>query len=214
MNIALIGPSGAGKGTQIDRLISRFGLVHFCPGNLFREHIKKRTALGILSQKYISRAQLVPDDVVDAMVEEWLWLTDPNQGVVFDGFPRTADQAIFLEKVFKEVGRELDAVILMNASVELVLKRLTGRRLCTVCHEQFHDTTAPFRTCPYDKCKGEHLHQRDEDKPESIIARHKAFEADLKLLIERYQGSRKFIQIDATGDADQIHEGIVAMLTL
>jgi adenylate kinase len=212
MNVVLIGPSGAGKGTQIDQLVTDFGLVHFCPGNLFREHIKKRTALGLIAQKYIGRGKLVPDEVVEAMLEEWLWLTDPGQDIVFDGFPRTVEQAVFLDQVFKEVGRHLGAVVFLKAADELVVQRLTNRRVCSLCNEQFNLVLAPFETCPYQKCHGEHLTHREEDKIETVAARLGEFRSSIQPILNYYKDSGKLIIVDAEAKPEVVHTVIVESL--
>lgn len=212
MNLVLIGPSGAGKGTQIDKLITSFGLVHFCPGNLFREHIKKHTALGLIAQKYIGRGELVPDEVVEAMLEEWLWLTDPGQDIIFDGFPRTANQAVFLDKLFKEVGRRVDGVIYLEASEEVVIGRLMGRRVCGLCHDHYHEVSEPFTACPYNKCQGEHLHALEGEKPEVIAARLKVFHGTIKPLVQYYEANAKLITINAEHDIGQVHSAILSAL--
>lgn len=212
MNLVLIGPTGAGKGTQIDRLMTDFGLVHFCPGNLFREHAKKRTALGLIAQKYIGRGKLVPDEVVEAMLEEWLWLTDPGQDVVFDGFPRTVEQATFLDQAFKEVGRTLHSAIYLEASDDAVLKRLTGRRVCGLCNEQFHESTNPFSTCPYGKCKGEHLFQLETDKMESLASRLAEFRGAIDPVLKFYRGTSRLVTVSAEAPVDEVHQKIIEAL--
>src|SRR6266850_714950 len=102
MNLSIIGTKGAGKGTQIARLVDNFNLVYFSPGTMFRDAAKKKSPLGVIAERVMSRGELVPDDMVNGMVEEWLWTTSPTQSIVFDGFPRTLQQAEFLEQVFKD----------------------------------------------------------------------------------------------------------------
>src|SRR5688572_31342899 len=130
MNITLIGPSGVGKGTYAGKLVSIFNLRQVVTGQLFRENLENRTAVGLLAKRYIKREQLIPDEIVDALVEELLWRMPAEQNILFDGFPRTVYQAKFLDELFAELGRELDAAIYINVSDEEIMRRLSGRILC------------------------------------------------------------------------------------
>ena len=142
MTIALIGPSGAGKGTQAVRVVARFDWLHLSTGDLFREALDKKTALGLLGQKYMSRGELVPDEVVDAMIEEWLMNVRPEKEILFDGFPRTRYQAQFLDELLKKTGRNLDAAIYLKASDNEILNRLPDFRTLP------SSTWATFRVWP------------------------------------------------------------------
>ena len=126
MNIALLGPSGAGKGSHAAKLATRFDLLHVVSGELFRANLEKRTAVGLLARRYMAQGELVPDEVTDAMMEEWLWQIAPQQGVLFDGFPRTVAQAQFLDDLFPTMGRKLEAAIYLNVSDTEILRRLGG----------------------------------------------------------------------------------------
>lgn len=209
MNIALIGPSGAGKGTQIKRLITGFGMHHFSPGNIFREAVKNRTPMGLAAKKYFETGDLVPDDIVNGMLEEWLWATHPKSSIVFDGYPRTTLQAIFLDEMLEELDRKLDAVIHLEASDSVLVPRLSGRRLCRVCPSQFHLETAPFEKCPYKRCNGEYLYLQIEDKPQVVVPRLAVFQRGIKPLLNHYAQANKLITINAEQDVATVHQEII-----
>lgn len=209
MNIALIGPSGVGKGTHADKLVAKFDLIHVSTGNLFRENLANQTALGLLARKYMAQGELVPDEVVDAMIEEWLRKTDPEKGILFDGFPSTRYQAEFLNELFEKMGRNLDAVFYLKASDEEIVKRLSGRVICHECQAPFHEVNKPFKSCPYDKCQGEHLYRRDDDNPKVTRARLRIFHRRAGSLVYYYQRAGKLIIIDGEGEIDQVHNAIV-----
>jgi adenylate kinase len=212
MNIALIGPSLAGKGTQADKLIPEFDLLHIAAGDIFRESLENQTALGVLAQKYMDQGELVPDDVVEAMVEEFVRKADPKKGILFDGFPRTMYQAKFLDDLLKEAGRELDAIIYLKVSKDEVIKRLPGRVICRKCQSPFHKVDNPFQLCAYNACQGEHLYQRDDDNPETIRARLRVFHREAATLIDYYQQSGKLIIVDGERNIEQVHGEIMAAL--
>src|ERR1039457_1173767 len=130
MNIAVIGPSGVGKGTHGVSLAARFRLRHVSTGDLFRHHLNTQTALGLLARRYIAHGDLVPDEFVDAMIEEWSESLRPDDGALLDGFPRTAYQAQFLDALLESHGRPLDAVVYLPAPDEKIVRRLSGRLIC------------------------------------------------------------------------------------
>ena len=143
MNLALIGPSGVGKGTHAANLCARFDLHHIATGELFREHLNSRTALGLLARRYMEQGELVPDEVVDAMIEEWCEQHPPWQGILFDGFPRTVEQARFLDHLLQRFNLPLDAVIYLRASDAEITRRLSGRLICSQCNAPWHHTLHP-----------------------------------------------------------------------
>ena len=212
MNIALLGPYGAGKGTQAVRLVARFGLLNISLGDLFREHLKSQTGLGLLIQKYLDQGALVPDAVADATLEEWLHVTDPYKSVLFDGFPQTIRQAKFLEKLFDETRRSLDSVVYLKVADDEVVKRLSERWVCQTCHSAFHQTLNPFKTCPYGQCSGDRLLQRDEDRPENVRNRLKVFHEETEPLVDFYGEAEKLVVIDADRPIDMVFSGIVQMV--
>jgi adenylate kinase len=216
MNIALIGPPGAGKGTQAEKLAIRFGFQPISTGDLFRDHLKNKTELGDMIQKYWDRGELVPDSIADATIEEWINASEPQESILLDGFPRTLRQAKFLEKLFLDTGRRLDAVFYLRTSEEELMKRLSERLVCRECHTTFHKRFNPFVKCLLEKCNGEHLSLREDDKPEQAQTRLKIFQEQLEPLLRFYAETDKVVTVDGERTIDQVYElisqGITARL--
>ena len=212
MNLALIGPSGAGKGTQAAQLVARFSLLCISTGDLFRDHLKNKTELGALIQDYLDKGELVPDRVADATLEEWLRVSDPGRGILFDGYPRTVRQAKFLERLMFGLELPLTAVVHLSISDEEVIHRLSERQGCRVCQAPFHKTSHPFQSCPYNQCQGEHLVQRGEDDPERILTRLRVFHQETEPLISHYHEMEKLVEVDAARDVAHVTQSILQSL--
>ncbi len=204
MNIALIGPSGAGKGTHTAQLCARFNLLHLCTGDLFREHLDRQTALGIIARKYMAQGEMVPDEVVDAMIEERVRQTAPVQGILFDGFPRTVYQAKFVDDLFTSLGRKFDGVVYLDVSDEEILNRIAGREVCAECRASFRRIYHPFTSCPEHKCKGEHLTRRADDTPQIARARLRVFHRVTGPLLDYYQHTQRVVIVNGECDVTQV----------
>ncbi|HSH95294.1 MAG TPA: nucleoside monophosphate kinase, partial [Roseimicrobium sp.] len=210
MNIALIGPTGAGKGTQCTALTSAFGLRHLSTGDLFRQNVADRTALGLLARRYIDSGELVPDEVVEAMVEEQVRKCAPSQGFLFDGYPRTVGQARFIDELLESVGRKLDAVIYLDLSDEAVLARLGGRRICSQCNQPYHLVhRPPAQPERCDVCGGK-LESVAQDRSDLALSRIRAFRRAIGPVLEYYNASGRLRQIDAAGNVGRVRELIDA----
>ena len=210
MNLVLIGAPGAGKGTQAEKIATKFGLRHIATGDLFRENLKNETELGILAKTYMNRGVLVPDDVTEAMVRERLARPDTANGVVFDGFPRTPAQAEALNDILAGLNRHLDGVLYIKVSDEEIVSRLSGRLICRECQTPFHKIYNPFKSCPFDKCHGEYLYQRDDDKEETIRARLETFHQQTAPLIDYYREAGLLAAIDGKGELGEVSARVLS----
>ena len=208
----MIGPSGAGKGTQAAQLVAHFSLLCISTGDLFRDHLKNKTELGALIQDHLDKGELVPDRVADATLEEWLRVADPGRGILFDGYPRTLRQATFLEKLLFSLDRNMTAVVNLRVSDEVVIQRLSDRQVCRVCQAPFHKTSNSFKTCPYHQCNGEHLIQRVEDDTEKVLTRLRVFHQETEPLINHYHEMEKLVEVDATRDIPHVTQSILQSL--
>ncbi|GAB4426154.1 MAG: hypothetical protein Fur0044_24200 [Anaerolineae bacterium] len=205
MNLVFIGPSGAGKGTQAEKIAAKFGMQHIATGDLFREDLENQTALGLLAQKYMNQGELVPDEVADAMVEACLRRVKPTQGVILDGFPRTVYQAQALDELLTNMDRTLDAAIYINVSDRQILtERILGRLTCRSCQRPFHERYNPFSNCPIQRCAGEHLYRREDDTSEHTQTRLKNFHRQIASVVEHYHRTGKLIIIDGQGAIEQV----------
>ncbi|MBM3838191.1 MAG: nucleoside monophosphate kinase [Verrucomicrobia bacterium] len=213
MNLSIVGAKGAGKGTQAGRLASDFNLVSFSTGDAFRHGMKLRTPLGLVADKYVQRGELVPDDIVNGLVEEWIWTTTPGKGIIFDGFPRTTFQAAFLEEIFREMGRKFDAVIYLDVSDEVVVQRLSGRRVCKLCREEFHTVYSPFKNCPKQKCAGQWLRHLDEDHPGVISTLVKVFQRGIEPLLQHFEQTGRLITVNGGKSIEEVYAAIVSAVT-
>jgi adenylate kinase len=212
IRIILLGPPGAGKGTQAAMIAERHHAVHVSTGDIFRTAVKKRTPLGLEAKRYMDRGQLVPDATVIGIVEERLAESDTAQGFVLDGFPRTVDQAQALEAIGQRNGYQIAPVVNLVVSHEDVVKRLSGRRVCRECGAMYHLILAPPTNAGLcNRCNGE-LYQRDDDHEDTILARLEVYARQTDPLVRHYRGHGVLVEVDGTGQQDAVAKRIAAVL--
>ncbi len=202
--IVLLGPPGAGKGTQAKVLSEDLGLTHISSGDLFRENLKAQTELGKLAQSYMGRGELVPDDVTIAMVKDRLTRPDCVKGAILDGFPRTPAQADALAKMLAETGQQVKVVPYISVPSHELVERLGGRWTCREAGHVFHQTNNPPAVsgkCDYD---GSELYQRDDDKPETVERRIRVYFEQTSPLIEYYRERGLLAEIDGLQEIGQV----------
>ena len=200
MNIVLLGAPGAGKGTQAAKLVERFGLCHISTGDILRAAVRDQTELGKKAKGYMDAGDLVPDDLIIDLMKERIQQPDTEAGVILDGFPRTTTQAVALDTMLASLDRPLNAALLIDVDPEVIVKRLTSRRMCKSCG--YIGTADDGATCP--KCGGE-MYQRDDDKPETIANRLDVYEKNTAPLVEYYRGQGKLKIVDGTGAIDDVY---------
>ncbi len=212
MNIIMLGPPGAGKGTQAKMLVEEFGIPQISTGDMLRAAVAEGTELGKKAKEYMDRGQLVPDEVVIGIVRERLSKPDCHKGFILDGFPRTVPQAEALDKILQEMGKRIDCVINIVVPDEEILKRLTGRRTCRKCGAMYHvEFNPPKKEGVCDKCGGE-LYQRDDDKEETIRKRLEVYKAQTEPLVDYYKKKGVLVNIDGTKTIQEIYQDILKVL--
>ncbi len=213
MNVILLGPPGVGKGTQGVLLAEGKGLKHLATGDILRANRREGTPLGQEAQKYMDAGELVPDQLIVAMVKDTLAALPADQGVLFDGFPRTVPQAEALDGALEELSRQVDRVVVLEAQDEVLVKRIAGRRSCPECGSVFNVYfNAPKAENVCDKC-GAALVHRPDDNPETVQNRLDVYKDQTEPLIRFYEGREGVMaKIPGEGGVDEIQKGIVAAL--
>ena len=209
MNLVLLGPPGAGKGTQAERLVEKYGLVKVSTGDMFRAALAKKTPMGLEAKKYMDRGGLVPDEVVEGLVAERLIEEDLRVGFILDGFPRNTHQADVLDRILSEEGRTLDLVLNIVVEPELLIGRLTGRRVCRVCGCNYHVSFNPPRqenTC--ESCGGD-LYQRDDDNEATVRERLRVYQEETEPVIGYYRPTGRLVDIGGALSPDEVFAEIV-----
>lgn len=208
MNIVLLGAPGAGKGTQAAKLVDEFGTPHISTGDMLRAAVKEGTPLGKKAKSYMDAGDLVPDDVIIGLVEERLQDPDTEKGFILDGFPRTSAQAVALDAELSKLERPLDTALLIDVDPEVIVKRLTSRRMCKDCG---YIGTAADKTCP--KCGGE-MYQRDDDNEATVRNRLDVYETSTSPLIDYYRGCELLVTIDGDRDPNVVYADVKEALDL
>ena len=208
MNIVLLGAPGAGKGTQAKKLVENHSYLHLSTGDLLRAAVKNQTPLGIKAKSYMDAGDLVPDDLIINMVKERIQEDDAQNGVIFDGFPRTATQAVALDSELAELGKPLDFAILVDVDKDVIIGRLTSRRTCRECG---YIGTVEDAACP--KCSGE-MYQRDDDNEATVRNRLDVYERSTAPLIDYYRGKDLLVTIDGDRPVDDVYADVASALGL
>ncbi|MDQ4039666.1 MAG: adenylate kinase [Actinomycetota bacterium] len=204
MHVVLVGPPGAGKGTQAQLIAARLQIPHVSTGDIFRENVSEMTELGQQAKTFMNAGDLVPDEITVAMVRDRLAKPDAHAGFILDGFPRTLVQAEQLQKTLAELDENLDVVLEMKPDDEELIRRLSGRRTCQGCGRIWHvvyDPTLVENRC--DEC-GSGLSQRDDDQPETIRRRLQVYREQTEPLVGFYADLGLLAVIDAVGTVDQV----------
>lgn len=212
MNLILLGPPGAGKGTQAAKIIEKYEIPHISTGDIFRENIKEGTPLGKKAQEYMNRGELVPDSLVIEIATDRLTKDDCKEGFLLDGFPRTVEQAEALDKFLAEGGKKVDHVLDIDVDADILMKRLTGRRVCKGCGATFHITNIPPKVEGVCDVCGEELYQRDDDTEETVANRIEVYNSQTKPLIDYYEESGNISHLDGSVDPDELLAEIVKIL--
>jgi adenylate kinase len=209
MRVVLLGPPGAGKGTQAARLAARWSVPQISTGDMLREAVAKRTPLGLEARRYMEAGELVPDAVIIGLVRERLTQPDGRKGFVLDGFPRTVAQAEALDQLLDAEGAPLDRVVLFQISDDDLAARLTGRRVCGSCGRNYHVAFSPPRTA--DRCDacGGALAQRTDDEEATVRRRLTVYARDTRPLVDYYRGRGLLTTIPGAGTMDTVHAALV-----
>ncbi|HEY9077797.1 MAG TPA: adenylate kinase [Anaerolineaceae bacterium] len=208
----LLGPPGAGKGTQAKIIAENKGLVHVSSGDLFRENLKNQTELGKLAQGYMTRGELVPDEVTIAMVRDRLMQPDCAGGALLDGFPRTPRQADALGEVLASLGGKVDAVPYIYVAPEVLIERLGGRWSCAKCGRVYHQKYNPPQVSGVCDDDGEPLIQREDDKPATVERRIKVYLEQTAPLIEYYQKRGLLVEVDGSQPIEVVSAALLKAL--
>jgi adenylate kinase len=204
VRLVLVGPPGAGKGTQAEFIAAHLAVPKISTGDIFRANVAQGTALGVEAKRYMDAGQLVPDEVTINMVRDRLGDADAADGFLLDGFPRTTPQAVALDKLLADLGDGLDLVLELVVDDDEVIRRLSGRRTCHGCGKIWHvEFDPPSRDGRCDRCGGQ-LFQRDDDKPETIAERLRVYARDTAPLVDYYGAQGKLVGIDATGPVEDV----------
>lgn len=207
MRLVLLGPPGAGKGTQAYKIVERYNVVHISTGDIFRKNIKEQTELGKKVKDYLDKGLLVPDELTVDLVWDRLDQEDCKNGFLLDGFPRTIGQANELQKGLEERNIKLDEVINIEVDKNILVKRLAGRRVCTNCGATFHVDNNPTKVdgvC--DVCGNKSIIQRDDDKEETVLNRIEVYENQTEPLIGFYNDLNLIFNVDGTLPVDDVFE--------
>lgn len=213
MQLILMGPPGAGKGTQAAELVKKFQIPQISTGDMFRAAVKEGTELGKKAEACMKSGALVPDEVTIGIVRERLSKEDCAKGFILDGFPRTVEQADALEKILSDLGKSLSCVLNIHVPFEDLIERATGRRICKKCGATYHVKFNPAKaenTC--DNCGGE-LYQRADDTAETMKNRLSVYDASTRPLIEYYKKAGKYTEIDGRQPIDKVTADLVKVLS-
>jgi len=211
MYLVLLGPPGAGKGTQAKRLAEKLGLPHISTGDILRQNVKDGTALGKQAKGIMDKGLLVPDDLVAAMLDERFSNPDIKKGFILDGYPRTLPQAKTLDEILARKKLAVDLVVYLNTSDEIIIKRLTGRLVCSKCGANFHVVNMPPKKSGLcDSCQGT-LYQRSDDNEITVRKRLEVYKNEVASLIKYYNQQNKLHSLNADLDALKVLEQIILL---
>ncbi len=210
--LVLLGPPGAGKGTQAKLVSGKLNKPHISSGDIFRENLKNKTDLGTLAEGYINRGELVPDDVTIAMIKDRLSRPDCDEGALLDGFPRTVVQAEALDEMLTDLNGRVIAVPYIKVAEEILIERLTGRWTCPTCSRVYHEKFNPPKKtelCDYDQTE---LYQRDDDKAETVSRRIRVYLEQTQPLIDYYQKAGVLLEVNGAQSIDLVSVDLLAAL--
>lgn len=212
MKIVLLGPPGAGKGTQAKSISNRYSIPHISTGDIFRKNISENTPLGVEAKKYIDNGQLVPDEVTINMVKDRLTHDDCRKGYLLDGFPRTVQQAEALEEFLLNRSEKIDTALLIDVPMSFILERMTGRRVCPSCGASYHVKFNPPST--EGKCDvcGSDVIQRKDDTEETVSERLDVYQKQTQPLIDFYKNKEQLSVVDGTKAINEVFESICDIL--